>query len=126
QRLEALQMRLVEWLQAPNRHADAVQRDRVVAPHGFQGAMRRTARAHVIFGVNFEEAAQVVLGANRAEMLVLEAGPREPCDRMRGEAKRRQGRRCDNLVHCTAPLPLKISETRIRPASASPSCRSAP
>src|SRR6266404_5332363 len=53
--LKTRQMRPVERPLATDRHAHAVQRYRVVAPYGFEGPMRGSARAHIVLGVDFEE-----------------------------------------------------------------------
>src|SRR4051812_43665325 len=72
---EARKMRLVERLRAADRHADAMQRYGMVAAHGLKHAMRRTTGAHVILGVNLEEAAAYSFRKDRDKMLMLEAGP---------------------------------------------------
>ena len=56
---EALKMCLVERLRTADRHAHAMQRHGIVAANGIQRAMRRSSPAHVVFGVNLEEAAMI-------------------------------------------------------------------
>ena len=66
----------------------------MVATHGFQCPMRWSSRAHVVLGMNFEEAALFAFGENCGEVLPLEAGPREACDRKRWKAERICRKRC--------------------------------
>ena len=56
---EAREMRLVQGLRTADRHAYAVQRNRMVAANSLEGVMRRAAGAHVVLGVNLEEAARL-------------------------------------------------------------------
>src|SRR5216683_7150592 len=104
--LETRQMCPVERPLAADRQAHAVQRDGIVASHGFEGAMRRSARAHVVLGMNFEEATPLALGANRSQMFVLEAGPGEAADRQRrkAEGNGRTRRRFGRCFHVVPPL----------------------
>ena len=62
---EARKMRPVERLRTADRHAHAVQRHRMVAAEALQRAMRRSARAHVVLGMDFEEAALRSFGEDR-------------------------------------------------------------
>src|SRR5215469_11248621 len=78
---EARQMRLVERLLAANRHADAMERNGMVAAHRLERAMRRPTRAHVILGMDLEEAARLWLRKDRCEMLMLEARAGESAGR---------------------------------------------
>src|ERR1700753_2575698 len=68
--------------------------------------MRRSTGAHVIFGVNLEEATPAALSADCSQVLVLEAGPGEAADRQCGKAERNGHRRgrfgC--CVHVIVPL----------------------
>ena len=86
ERLETPEMSLVERLRPADRHAHAVQRHRIVAADAGQRVVRRAARAHVVFGMNLEEALLLPLGEDRRQMLVLEAGAGEAGDRMRRKA----------------------------------------
>ena len=65
---EAIEMGLVERLRTADRHAHAVQTHGMVATDGFQRTMRWSPRAHVVLGMNLEEAALLSLGADSAEM----------------------------------------------------------
>ena len=87
ERLETREMRLVERLRPADRHAHAVQRDRIVAADAGQRLVRRAAGAHVVFGMNLEEAVLLPLGEDRRQMLVLEARAGEAGDRMRRKAE---------------------------------------
>jgi hypothetical protein len=79
-------MRRFERLGSAYRHTYAVQRDRKVAADAGQSFMRRAARAHIVLGMNLEEAVLLPLGEDRRQMLVLEARPCETGDRMRRKA----------------------------------------
>ena len=85
-RLETPEMVLVERLRPADRHAHAVKGDRTVAADARQRVVRRAARAHIVFGMNLEEAVLLPLGEDRRQMLVLEARPCEACNRMRRKA----------------------------------------
>ena len=71
--LEPLEMRFVERLRAADRHAHAVERNRVVLADLVKRSMGRTAGAHVVFGVDFKEAISLPFGQDRLQMFVLEA-----------------------------------------------------
>src|SRR5882724_5392608 len=103
---EASQMRLVERLRSADRHAHAVQRHRMVAPYGFERAMRWSARAHIVLGMDFEEAALLAFREDRGKMLVLEARAREAADRHDWKAKRncRRRRWPGRRIHLSSPL----------------------
>src|SRR3984885_8814830 len=68
--------------------------------------MRWPTSAHVIFGVNFEEATPAAFGADFGQVLVLEAGPGEAVDRQYRKAERNghTRRRFGRCVHVIAPL----------------------
>src|ERR1700759_2823844 len=72
---ETDKMRLVEGLGASDRHADAVERHGMVAADGLERTMRRSAGAHIVLGMNFEESALFAFVQDRREMLVFEAAP---------------------------------------------------
>src|SRR5271170_2638089 len=82
---EAREMRLVQGLRSADRHAHAVQRNGMVAANSLEGAMRRAAGAHVVLGVNLEEAARLRPREDRLQVLGLEACPRQSRNRMRGK-----------------------------------------
>ena len=65
--LEPLEMRLIERLLAADRHANAVERNRVVLPDLAKRSMGRAAGAHVVFGVNFKEAISPPVRKNRLQ-----------------------------------------------------------
>src|SRR5262245_31110488 len=71
--LEPLEMSFIERLRAADRHANAVERNRVVLADLAKRSMGRTAGAHVVFGVDFKEAISLVVGQDRLQMFVLEA-----------------------------------------------------
>ena len=56
----------------------------MIAAQAFQRAMRRSARAHIVLGMDFEEAALRAFGENCCQVLVLEARPGDAAD---GQAK---------------------------------------
>src|SRR5258706_16331989 len=56
QGLEPLEMGFIERLRATDRHANAMERNRVVLADLVKRGMGRTAGAHVVFGVDFKEA----------------------------------------------------------------------
>ena len=56
QRLQPVQMLSVERAVRADRETDAVQRDRIELADGFEVTVRRAARAHVVLGVDLEEA----------------------------------------------------------------------
>src|SRR5258708_36055172 len=69
--------------------------------------MRRSARAHIILGMNLEEAVLLPLGENCGEMFMFEARSRQTADRVRREAERNcRRRRCrlDHCIHLASPL----------------------
>jgi hypothetical protein len=78
ERTKALQMGSVEILRAADRHAHAVQRYRVVTADSFQCMMRRTAGAHIVFGMDLEETVLPTLGEDCGQMFMLEARAGEP------------------------------------------------
>ena len=87
ERTKALQMGSVERLRAANRHAHAVQRNRVVAADSFQRMMRWTAGRPIVFGVNLEETVLPALGEDCRQMFMFEARSGEPGDRMGWKSK---------------------------------------
>ena len=60
---------------AADRHAYAMQRERMVAAYRLERPVRRTACAHVVLGVDLEEAARLRPREDRLQMLRLEACP---------------------------------------------------
>src|SRR5277367_2686356 len=75
ERAKTFEMGNVEWLWAAERHTNSVQRDGIVASNAFEGVVRSPPRAHLVFGVHFEKAAQTVLGEDRGQMLMLQTRP---------------------------------------------------
>src|SRR5712664_3779722 len=75
ERSEALKMNGVERLLAANRHANAVNRNRMIGTNSLERAVGRPAGAHVVFSVHLEEAPVLPVVDNALEMLVLEARP---------------------------------------------------
>src|SRR5215831_20930569 len=121
-------MRLVKRLRRADRHAYAMQRNRMVATDGFEGAMGRSTGAHVVFGMDFEKAALRPLREDRGQMLVLETGSSKPVDWMPKAEKHCCGRNeFVRSVHRASPLLAIIAGAccRIRSASANHACRSA-
>ena len=86
ERLETSEMILVQRLRPADRHAYAVQGDRIVAADAGERVVRRAARAHIVFGMNLEKTLLLPLGQDRLHMLMLEAGPCEARNRMRRKA----------------------------------------
>src|SRR5712671_7413800 len=84
ERSEALEMSGVEGLLAANRHANAMNRNRMIGANFLERAVRRPAGAHIIFRMNLEEAVVLPLPDDDLEMLMLEARPGQP-----GHGKRR-------------------------------------
>jgi hypothetical protein len=70
--LEPLEMRFIERLRTADRHANAVERNRVVLADLIKRSMGRAAAAHVVFGVDFKEAISLPVGQDRLQMFVLE------------------------------------------------------
>src|SRR5271170_3840180 len=89
ERFESRQMRPVQSLRPPYRHADAVQRHGIVAPDRCESMMRRPAGAHVIFDVDLEEATLRTFREDRRQVLMFEARAGKLLDRMRRKAKSR-------------------------------------
>ena len=87
ERTKAFADAFVERLRAADRHAHAVQRNRMVAADAFQRMMRRTAGAHIVFGMNLEETVLPSAVEDRRQMFMLEARSRKPRDRMGRKAK---------------------------------------
>ena len=71
-RREPLKMRAIERSRRADRQADAVQRKRVALADRVEPAMRRAARAHVVFRVDFEKPKLRTRFDDRVEMLRLE------------------------------------------------------
>ena len=84
---KAFEMRLVQWTRAADRHAHAVQRNRIVSADRLERAMRRTAGAHVVFGMDFEEATGLRAVEDGRQMLWLETCSRKPFNGMERKAK---------------------------------------
>ena len=99
ERLEAPEMRLVERLRPADRHAHAVERHRIVAADAGQRIMRRAAGAHVVFGMNLEEAVLLPLGEDRRQMLMLEAGAGEAGNGMRRKAEAPDAREAGRVAN---------------------------
>ncbi len=73
ERLQALEMIRVERPRGADREADAMQRQRIALANGGKVAMRRTAGAHVVLGVDLEEADIGRAIEDRGVVLGLEA-----------------------------------------------------
>ena len=71
---------------AADRQADPVDRKRIVLPQRRQLPMRRTARAHVILGVDFKETQRRAGFADGGEMFGLEADARRGWQRSHEDA----------------------------------------
>jgi hypothetical protein len=63
-----------------------VQGNPIVAADAGERVVRRTTRAHIVFGMNLEETLLFPLGQDRLHMFMLEAGPCEARNRMRRKA----------------------------------------
>src|ERR1700751_1860861 len=90
QSAEPRKMGRIERLRTSDRHADAMQRYRMIAAHGLHRAMRRPAGSHVILGMDLEEAALPSFVEDRCQVLVFETAAGEATHR-----KRRKTRRLD-------------------------------
>ena len=90
QRAKTREMGAIERLRTTDRHANAVQRNRMVATDAFERMMRRPAGAHIVLSVNLEETFLPAFGENRRQMLMLEAGARQ--------ARHRIGRKAETLL----------------------------
>src|SRR5260370_34337103 len=82
-RLEPPKMRLVERLRAADRHANTVERNRVVVTDSVKCGMGRAAGTHVVFSMDLKEAISLLVGQDRLQMFMLEAGARTGRDGMR-------------------------------------------
>ena len=77
----------IERLQTADRHADPVDRNRIVLANSTKCGMRWTASAHIIFCVNLkEESVLLSLDMDRRQMFVLEAGAHQTGSVMRRKA----------------------------------------
>jgi hypothetical protein len=94
---ESSEMGRVKRLRTADRHAYAVQRDRMVAADSFEGPMRRAAGAHVVLGMHLEEARLWFFSQNRVQMLVPEAGS--------GEARGGQRWEAETTIRANVPYP---------------------
>ena len=77
-RRQPLEMRLVQRPRRADRQADAVQRQRVTLADGVEAAMRRAARAHVVFRVDLEKPKLRARFHDRLEVLGLESDADAP------------------------------------------------
>ena len=80
--LEPRKVGFVERLGPSDRHADAVQRHRVVAANAGQRVVWRPASAHIIFRMDLKETTLRFVGEDRWQMLMFQAGACEACDGM--------------------------------------------
>src|SRR6516165_1352981 len=79
----------------------------MVATDGFESAVGRSPRAHVVLGMDFEEAALRPLCDDRGQVIVLETGTRKTIDGMRKAERRRcRGGGLVISVHRAFPLPV--------------------
>src|SRR3954468_11863990 len=98
----------------------------MILPKAFQRTMRRPSRAHIVFGVDFKEAALRTLGEDGREMFWLETGASDAAERQgkaegNGAGSRRPDRvhvllrssGCDNLLFCQ----MGLSEPCLPPGS---------
>jgi hypothetical protein len=61
-------MRFIERLRAADRHASAVEPNRVVLADFVKRSMGRTVGTHVVLGVDFKEAMSLPAGKDRLQM----------------------------------------------------------
>src|SRR5271165_4882101 len=103
---ETGKMRCVQRLRGADRDAHATHRNGIVAVEDFERAMRRAARAHIVFGVNLEETARLRPREDRSQVLGLEACPGQSRDRMRRKAglKGFPLRDCGQVSHDGRPV----------------------
>lgn len=71
-RVEPPEMRFVEWLRPTNRHANTVERNRVVVTDSIKCGMGRAAGAHVVFSMDLKEAISLLIGQNCLQVFMLE------------------------------------------------------
>src|SRR5260370_5214050 len=93
-RPETPEMRFVEWLRAADRHANTVERNRVVVTDSVKCGVGRAAGTHVVFRMDLKEAISLLIGQDCLQMFMLEARARtarngirpktEGCRRLRG------------------------------------------
>src|SRR5260221_11751095 len=110
ERLEPPEMRFVEWLRAANRHANPVERNGVVVTDSVKCGMGRAAGTHVVFSMDLKEAISLLVGQDRLQMFMLEAGARTARNGMRRKAEgcrslRRGAHR--QSFHCHLPFPAR-------------------
>src|SRR5258705_6472788 len=86
-RLEPPEMRFVEWLRAADRHANTVERNRVVVTDSVKCGMGRAAGTHVVFRMDLKEAISLLIGQDCLQMFMLEARARTARNRMRRKAE---------------------------------------
>src|ERR1700756_653648 len=93
----------------------------MIATNGFEHAVRRAARAHIVLGMDLEEAERAAIGEDRSEMLMLEARAGQAGDRMHRKASRKEGGRLPRHLCRPPPFPGIGAgvDWRIRSASAS-------
>src|SRR5258706_13935974 len=97
-RPEPPEMHFVECLRAADRHANTVERNRVVVTDSVKCGMGRTAGTHVVFSMDLKEEISLLIGHDCLQMFMLEARARtarhgmrpkaEYCRRLRGSAHR--------------------------------------
>src|SRR5258707_7898300 len=86
-RLEPPEMRFVEWLGAADRHANDVERNRVVVTDSVKCGMGRAAGPHVVFRMDLKEAISLLIGQDCLQMFMLEARAPTAPDRIRRKAE---------------------------------------
>jgi len=110
ERSEALEMSGVEGLLAANRHANAMNRNRMIGANFLERAVRRPAGAHIIFRMNLEEAVVLPLPDDDLEMLMLEARPGQPGHGKRRKAETHFRRHIPNARDCVHRRRLRFPD----------------
>src|SRR5713101_552693 len=87
ERSEAFKMNCVERLLTANRHADAMNRNRMIGATLLESAVGRPAGAHIVSRMYLEEGLVLPLVDDDLEVLVREAGPSQPGRGKRGKAE---------------------------------------
>src|SRR5215813_5143592 len=96
----------IERLGTADRHAYAVQRNRMIVADALKRLMRRSAGAHVVLGVHLEETRQRAFCEDRIQVFVLEAGP--------GQVRNGQDREAETAVRTYVPYARDGVHRRLR------------
>src|ERR1700722_12064092 len=87
QRPETTEMISIERVRSTDRHADAVQRNRIFLSYPFEHPVRGATGSHIVFGMHLKESLWFCRVDDHLEVLVLEAGA--------GQPRRRENRKAE-------------------------------